>query len=34
MVGHMSGDTTQRRTFKTTLRIGGLNGQQKNRSTD
>ena len=33
MVGRMSGDTTQRRTFQATFGVGGVSRQQTNRST-
>jgi len=33
MVGHMSGDATQRRALETTLCIGRLNRQQTDCST-
>src|SRR5271170_4250922 len=33
VVGHMSCDTTQRRTFETTFRVGGLNRQQTSYRT-
>jgi len=33
MVGHMSGDATQRRALEATFGVGGVNRQQTNCST-
>ena len=33
VMSHMSCDAAQRRTFETTFRVGGLDGQQKGHST-
>jgi len=33
MVGHMSGDATQRRALEAAFGVGGLNRQQTNRGT-